>query len=82
LILPESTCPRRQRRRCVSLTVDGHLRGDRAAACRAIIDTDEPGAKDAATIFPVLAKRKTDTGRIRVYVRDDKPFGLRSGEPI
>jgi transposase len=27
------------------------------------------------TTVPVLAKRKTDTGRIWVYVRDDKPFG-------
>ena len=29
---------------------------------------------DDATV-PVLAKGKTDTGRIWVYVRDDKPFG-------
>src|SRR6201746_521651 len=29
---------------------------------------------DAATV-PVLAKGKPDTGRIWVYVRDDKPFG-------
>jgi transposase len=27
------------------------------------------------TTVPVLAKGKTDTGRIWVYVRDDKPFG-------
>jgi transposase len=27
------------------------------------------------TRVPVLAKGKTDTGRIWVYVRDDKPFG-------
>jgi hypothetical protein len=27
------------------------------------------------TKVPVLAKGKTDTGRIWVYVRDDKPFG-------
>jgi hypothetical protein len=27
------------------------------------------------TTVPVLAKGKTDTGRIGVYVRDDKPFG-------
>ena len=27
------------------------------------------------TTVPVLAKSKTDTGRIWVYVRDDKPFG-------
>jgi len=27
------------------------------------------------TTIPVLAKGKTDTGRIWVYVRDDKPFG-------
>jgi transposase len=26
------------------------------------------------TTVPVLAKGKTDTGRIWVYVRDDKPF--------
>src|SRR5436190_4400524 len=26
-------------------------------------------------MVPVLAKGKTDTGRIWVYVRDDKPFG-------
>ena len=25
--------------------------------------------------MPVLAKGKTDTGRLRVYVRDDRPFG-------
>src|SRR6185295_15708008 len=27
------------------------------------------------TTVPVLTKGKTDTGRIWVYVRDDKPFG-------
>ena len=27
------------------------------------------------TTVPVLAKGKTDTGRIWIYVRDDKPFG-------
>jgi transposase len=27
------------------------------------------------TTVPVLAKGKTDTGRIWVYVRDDRPFG-------
>ena len=30
------------------------------------------------TTVPVLAKGKTDTGRIWVYVRDDKPFGGQS----
>jgi hypothetical protein len=30
------------------------------------------------TTVPVLAKGKTDTGRIWVYVRDDKPFGGRA----
>jgi transposase len=29
------------------------------------------------TTVPVLAKGKTDTGRCRVYVRDDRPFGGR-----
>jgi hypothetical protein len=40
------------------------------------------GAREAAerlhgddTTVPVLAKGKTDTGRCRVYVRDDAPFG-------
>jgi hypothetical protein len=28
-----------------------------------------------ATIVPILAKGKTDTGRIWTYVRDDRPFG-------
>jgi transposase len=27
------------------------------------------------TTVPVLAKGKTDTGRLWIYVRDDKPFG-------
>jgi transposase len=27
------------------------------------------------TVVPILAKGKTDTGRVWVYVRDDKPFG-------
>src|SRR3546814_8108659 len=27
------------------------------------------------TTVPVLAKTKTDTGRIWTYVRDDRPFG-------
>jgi hypothetical protein len=27
------------------------------------------------TTVPVLAKGKTDIGRCRTYVRDDKPFG-------
>lgn len=27
------------------------------------------------TTVPVLAKTKTDTGRIWTYVRDDQPFG-------
>ena len=27
------------------------------------------------TTVPVLAKLKTDTGRIWTYVRDDRPFG-------
>jgi len=27
------------------------------------------------TTVPILAKGKTETGRIWVYVRDDKPFG-------
>ena len=31
------------------------------------------------TTVPVLAKGKTDTGRLWIYVRDDKPFG--SAEP-
>lgn len=33
------------------------------------------------TTVPVLAKGKTDTGRIWVYVRDDKPFGGRRPLP-
>src|SRR6202167_2985986 len=32
------------------------------------------------TTVPVLAKGKTDTGRLWIYVRDDKPFG-RAGAP-
>jgi transposase len=31
------------------------------------------------TTVPVLAKGKTDTGRLWIYVRDDKPFGGASG---
>ena len=27
------------------------------------------------TPVPILAKGKTDTGRVWVYVRDDRPFG-------
>jgi transposase len=33
------------------------------------------------TTVPVLAKGKTDTGRIWVYVRDDKPFGGQAPRP-
>lgn len=30
------------------------------------------------TTVPILAKGKTDTGRIWTYVRDDQPFGGQS----
>ena len=58
---------------------------DQVGGCRAILtpllkrvaahvpNAERPHGDD--TTVPVLAKGKTDTGRIWVYVRDDEPFG-------
>jgi transposase len=44
-----------------------------ALIARHVIDAERLHADD--TTVPILAKGKTDTGRIWTYVRDDRPFG-------
>ena len=65
----------------LSLSTLADLVGAGAAALQPLHDLIEAHVMAAArlhgddTTVPVLAKGKTDTGRIWVYVRDDRPFG-------
>ncbi|RTR11446.1 IS66 family transposase [Azospirillum griseum] len=65
----------------LSLSTLADLVGAATAALQPLLDLIDAHVMTAArlhgddTTVPVLAKGKTDTGRIWVYVRDDRPFG-------
>ena len=71
-------CPRRRRAQPFNAGRSGRGLCRRAAAApcpdRAHVLAAERLHGDDTTV-PVLAKGKTDTGRIWTYVRDDRPFG-------
>jgi transposase IS66 family protein len=58
--------------RAIHFSISRNVPASRVEALSSL-SAERPHGED--TTVPVLAKGKTSTGRISVYVRDDKPFG-------